>query len=76
MALSVPTMQTTIKSALDAQYGPPAGAGPLAEQTKFTLALATALQTILTAQVVVSVTSVSAVTPGVGASGPGVGVLT
>jgi hypothetical protein len=75
MALSVPTMQTTIKTALDAQYGAPADAAALATQTKFTAALANALFTILTTQATVAVTSVSGVTTGGGVSGPGTGTI-
>lgn len=51
MPLSVATMQTTIKSAMDAEYGPPDNAG---QQAKFTKALAEALFTILTSQAVVA----------------------
>jgi hypothetical protein len=76
MALSAATIQTTIKAQLDAQYGAPADAAALAQQTKFCTALANAIFTVLTTQTTVSVTSVSGVTTGGGVSGPGVGVLT
>ena len=75
MALAIPTIQTTIKAQLDSHYGPPADAAALAEQTKFTLALATAIYTVLTVQTQVTVASVSGVTTGGGVSGPGTGVL-
>lgn len=51
MSLSVKTMQTTIKNAMDQEYGPPDNA---AQQAKFTKALAEALFTILTSQAVVT----------------------
>ena len=56
MSLSAGTIQTTIKSALDATYGPPTGATAIAEQAKFTQALANALVTVLTSQMVVTTT--------------------
>lgn len=51
MPLSVSTMQTTIKAALDAEYGPP---DDLDQQAKFTGALAQALFDILTTQAAVA----------------------
>ncbi len=62
MPLAVPAMQATIKSAMDAQYGPPADP---AEQAKFTAALAQALFDILTTQALVTSNGATAVgTPG------------
>jgi len=62
MPLSVPTMQTTIKSAMDAEYGPPDDA---AQQAKFTAALAQAIFDILTTQATVASNGVTlAGTPG------------
>ena len=76
MALVVATIQSTIKASLDATYGVPPTPAGVTEQAKFTLALANALFTVLTTQATVAVASVSAVTPGVGVSGPGAGTIT
>ena len=72
MALSAATIKTTIKNALDAQYGTPKDA---VEQEKFTTALANAIFDVLTNQATVSVASVSGVTTGPGVSGPGAGTI-
>lgn len=56
MPLAQATISSTIKSALDAQYGTVTGAA-LAERNKFCNALATALETIIKTQMTVAVTA-------------------
>lgn len=72
MALVKATMQATIKAKLDAEYGAPVGGVALAEQTKFTSAIADALIDILTTQMAIAV---SVTTTGVTAVGPPGGPL-
>lgn len=70
MAMNGDVLGDAIKVAVDA-----AAAGDPTDRQALFRAIANAIVTHITATAIVTVPSVSAVTPGVGVSGPGVGTI-